>query len=691
LASSFDASWQNKVFFAYDKNKKNRQFTIAVTICSSNATVCFFHATGEISGPHRCKAMKKRKSTKILHPSINHCFEEAKMAAKFFCAMWIQQPTSLTLFDISNRQKYLHLLSHSLTLLLLPLLLLLANHVSAVNVQLSNETNESLISQTDIQKILDKFQVLSVSDNIQHGKINTTVAISDTINGTVHISTALNDTQLNDNANLCWWKTFLFKELKPINLQLNTRRSNLPLRTFVGDTQEETKRICEADTLCNYFTWNRHNKTVKLYFAKFEDIMTENYTYSSHLISFAIECRCGESDRRVRIRQRRDTYFMGWTTKKKTAPLGFGKGKAVKDKFDSFLKMFKKKYSSAEEALRRGRIFRENLCRIDMFNWKSSLEANQTEQGVTFGITTFADTTSVEFTTQFTGLKQQLPEYQFKIEPEKVSRYLSQVPTAFSWTFCNVVPSVREQGPCGSCYAFSAVDLATAQYWIDHQLWKKAPPEMSPQSIIDCITPPAAYGCEGGRPLGVLKVLSNQSYGIPSEDCYPYELEQDECRKQQCINESTPQPKVQWAKSFNVSGKQEKELIALLTNWGPSIVMIEVPRWMQFYKSGVIKHTQCAKQPEHAVMLVGYNLTSPTPYYLIKNSWGKEWGENGYMRVQAGKNSCGLAENVVITCTKNCDKLDNHDVLLQTSNANICNVLRKPVLRKICFLAWTYG
>ncbi|XP_003379313.1 putative NADH-ubiquinone oxidoreductase chain 4L [Trichinella spiralis] len=115
------------------------------------------------------------------------------MAAKFFCAMWIQQPTSLTLFDISNRQKYLHLLSHSLTLLLLPLLLLLANHVSAVNVQLSNETNESLISQTDIQKILDKFQVLSVSDNIQHGKINTTVAISDTINGTVHISTALNE------------------------------------------------------------------------------------------------------------------------------------------------------------------------------------------------------------------------------------------------------------------------------------------------------------------------------------------------------------------------------------------------------------------------------------------------------------------------------------------------------------------
>ncbi|OUC43939.1 hypothetical protein D917_02404 [Trichinella nativa] len=137
--------------------------------------------------------MKKRKSAKIFHPSINHCFEEAKMAAKFFCAMWIQQPTSLTLFDISNRQKYLHLLSHSLTLLLLPLLLLLANHVSAVNVQLSNETNESLISETDIQKILDKFQVLSVSDNIQHGKINTTVAISDTINGTVHISTALNE------------------------------------------------------------------------------------------------------------------------------------------------------------------------------------------------------------------------------------------------------------------------------------------------------------------------------------------------------------------------------------------------------------------------------------------------------------------------------------------------------------------
>ncbi|KFD57307.1 hypothetical protein M514_01818 [Trichuris suis] len=496
----------------------------------------------------------------------------------------------------------------------------------------------------------------------------------------------------NNVSDPCWWADYQYKILKVIQLNNHSHSQYVYLDRFDGISAKEARKNCMLNPLCNIILWNRYNKTSTLFFAKFEEIMSRNYVYSPTTKTTAMECNCGKTERaRNKLGKRQTTIFLGWANHfdlQKRPPAW--KSNPVRKKFTSFTSKFNKTYATVSEMHHRMQIFQENLCRIDMFNWKSSMTDKQAAK---FGVTPYSDLTDIEFSSSYTGLKLSKPENAINVSDEKLLSRFRQVRQAFSWKSCGVLPAVREQGPCGACYAFATSDLIASQYAVDHQIWNKSVPAISAQAIIDCMPKPAAYACEGGRPYGVLKLLATTRQRLPMENCYPYEMEEGKCRREKCNNE-TSEAQVEWAKSFNVSGSHEKELIALLVNWGPIIVTIHVPDWLQFYKTGVLQQSQCGKVPEHAVLLVGYDFTAPTPYYIIKNSWGDDWGEEGYMRLEAGRNTCGLAGYVVVACTKDCDKLDDDAVLLDSSNANFCtirNFISKIKVQKVCMLRLVYG
>lgn len=110
--------------------------------------------------------------------------------------------------------------------------------------------------------------------------------------------------------------------------------------------------------------------------------------------------------------------------------------------------------------------------------------------------------------------------------------------------------------------------------------------------------------------------------------------------------------------------------MAKLLNWGPMIAIVGANEAWQFYNgSGVIKARQCdPSKQNHAVIVAGYNFQGSTPYYLIRNSWGSDWGIDGYAKLEAGKNACNVAKSLMITCTGDCRNVTHVKDLLNRMN-----------------------
>lgn len=115
--------------------------------------------------------------------------------------------------------------------------------------------------------------------------------------------------------------------------------------------------------------------------------------------------------------------------------------------------------------------------------------------------------------------------------------------------------------------------------------------------------------------------------------------------------------------------------MAAILNFGPAIAIVGLTEAWQFYNgSGIIVSNQCQKPGDHAVLVTGYNYQSKIPYYTIKNSWGTDWGDKGYVRIEAGKNVCDIAKSVLLICSKNCDSTTTAQSLVQKSNNPKCTV-----------------
>ncbi|KAJ8667273.1 hypothetical protein QAD02_008935 [Eretmocerus hayati] len=285
----------------------------------------------------------------------------------------------------------------------------------------------------------------------------------------------------------------------------------------------------------------------------------------------------------------------------------------------------------------------ESRMKIFMQNKRKILEHNSKyEKGLIsykLGINKFSDMLHEEFIKKFGGLKHGVSEVlQKKINFTPsifVASSTTDLPEYVNWNEQGAVTPVKNQGQCNSGYAFASVGALEGQYY--KKTGKLIP--LSAQQLIDCSHSSGNNGCQSG--------LITDSYihikcngGIDSEESYQYKGEDDICR----FNSSNVVIKNVTYKT--IPEKDEESLKAAVATIGPISVTIYAGDALKFYDSGYYYDAECNfKEPNHAALVVGYGKDEEDrEFWIVKNSWGEEWGEKGYIKMARNKdNNCFIA------------------------------------------------
>ncbi|CAK1579653.1 unnamed protein product [Parnassius mnemosyne] len=218
------------------------------------------------------------------------------------------------------------------------------------------------------------------------------------------------------------------------------------------------------------------------------------------------------------------------------------------------------------------------------------------------------------------------------------------VPEYFDWRQYGKVSPVKNQYQCGACWAFSAIANIESQIRI--HLMKNY--TLSEQFLIDCIK--NNKGCGADSLIKTFAAIVTDFGGVLLDsDYFPYEAKPNMCRWQPNFNTKLI-PVIGFKRVF----PNENVMIQYILQYGPLSAAIN-SKSMESYKGDIDEPTgeTCSpKHLNHAVLIVGYSAyvskTSGkvTPYWIIKNSWGTEWGDNGYYYLVRGRNACGIANDV---------------------------------------------
>jgi cathepsin L len=287
-----------------------------------------------------------------------------------------------------------------------------------------------------------------------------------------------------------------------------------------------------------------------------------------------------------------------------------------------------KTYSADEDILRR-LIWQTNLQKIEKHNelYAAGLSSYY------LGENQFADLTTDEFRNRMNGLRihKQLTPGNFAS-----GLYKGILADTVDWRTKGYVTPIKDQGQCGSCWAFSATGSLEGQHF------KSAGKlvSLSESNLVDCSQKQGNEGCNGGLMDQAFEyVISNK--GIDTEASYPYKAEDEKCKFKKADVGATE-------KSYkDVESGSEDALQKAVTDIGPISVAIDASHdSFQLYKGGIYDEPACSStELDHGVLAVGYGTDdSGTDYWIVKNSWGTSWGEKGYIQMSRNKNNqCGIA------------------------------------------------
>jgi C1A family cysteine protease len=284
--------------------------------------------------------------------------------------------------------------------------------------------------------------------------------------------------------------------------------------------------------------------------------------------------------------------------------------------FENYKKQFNKNYSPNEEEYRYN-VFVENLKIID--------EHNKKGESWTMGLNQFTDLTGAEFKALFTPMKR--TQRKVVTSNEK----FDAPPVSIDWRTKGVVTEVKDQGQCGSCWAFSTTGSVEGAWMIA----TSSKVDLSEQQLVDCSGSYGNQGCNGGWMDYAFQYI--EQYGLESESSYPYVARVQACK----YDASKVVARISSYK--DVSQDNEQALMAAVAQQPVSVAVEADQAAWQYYSSGVVTKN-CGTNLDHGVLVVGYDSTANPPYWIVKNSWSSSWGMSGYIEIEmsSGSGVCGI-------------------------------------------------
>jgi cathepsin F len=309
-----------------------------------------------------------------------------------------------------------------------------------------------------------------------------------------------------------------------------------------------------------------------------------------------------------------------------------------KELFAQYVAHFNVSFAHDHERIARYNIFTENLGKIEELNQDAKNKGRNTR----FGLNKFSLMSQEEFRAMYLNSKMPaswIPTADAPFAPLAPQAELDGLPKSWDWRTIKppVVTQVKNQGQCGSCYTFSTIGNVEGVWALaGHPLVA-----LSEQNLMDCDHTCIQGVCDGGCNGGLMEnaftwVIKNG--GLESEADYPYEGYNDKCR----FSKSKIAASIT---NYTFINKTAVQMQAFLYKNGPISIAADATLW-QYYITGVF-YFPCGTSLDHGILIVGWGVETDMfgqtmPYWIVKNSWGADWGMDGYILVERGDDRCGL-------------------------------------------------
>ena len=349
----------------------------------------------------------------------------------------------------------------------------------------------------------------------------------------------------------------------------------------------------------------------------------------------------------------------------------------IMQKFSEFMTKYNKTYVDLGDLSTRYEVFKMNYLNLK-YTQKKQKNSENSDINFETGVTKFFDYTETEFRGNFLNFNISISDiFESHIITHKVEktihfrdpnstnysnstdsynsteekkqhlknkRFLEQnseeeneifLPKNFDWRELGAVTPVKEQGLCGCCWAFSTTGNLEGQFFIKHKILYN----FSEQQILNCDT--LNIGCKGGIMHKAFKYLIN-SPGLSLSSEFPYKK-----KKEECLEVKNPIAKII---DYDFAGTLNEDKIAeMLYKRGPLSAAMNADK-LYFYKKGIMdfKQEECNNLAiNHSVLIVGYGEEKNIKYWIVKNTWGVNWGEKGYFRIKRGSGVCGINQYII--------------------------------------------